>query len=125
MTISIYEDVLNMIKGITEFGNRVYADYPEKKQSALPFAVIDEIGHNTIMITEKGEELQAILTYSVMIIAKTKVESRDLYTKINNLFNTYKGTSNSYIPLRNEQGHQAIDGTWRILVDVRGNTFQE
>lgn len=123
--IDITEQLLRIARTIEEFEGRCYSYYPKTVKPNKPLLVLTCSGHDP-QYSSDGEEVIALLTYTVDAYGQTPSDIRKL---IGNLTDKYgalhvrlMGTATDYDSVYNLYHTQA---TYSVLIDKRGVTYTE
>lgn len=124
--IDLIENIIEVTQGGTGLEGRVYREYPATSTlTGRPFATVAHAGHNALHNDERGQEIMAMLAYTVRVYADTLEEvdtiSNDLIGFYNVMGINVSAYSTAYAESM-EAHYSTINLTCKA--DSRGGTYR-
>lgn len=121
--IDVIDDVVGIVKGVPELGDRVYRRWPKKKV-AMPAAFVSRAGLAPSLTDYDGSEVIASVAYTVDINATDMSTADAIASKVSDELAKYNLHRSGMTDYYDDQLQvYRIITTFTATVDKRGNTF--
>ena len=120
------DQMVEIAQSVDAFENRVYRAYPAVYDNdGRPYAVLNPVGRNPVLIDERGSEIATTLMYSVDIYAESPIAIDEILRRLTDLYNRKGIQCTGYGPSYQSTNEMyCATANFSATVDVRGSTYR-